>query len=204
MTSITHLVLGLRFIPGWLTIIEEHMGKEIADRCEAYDEALIESHAAAQKFWYEIERPKIKKEMAEWLKEPEMVKAAEEARERRTKQLNETLESAKQKLADVMTHRGGIEKKKELLSDIKRLEGIVKSGITPEKIARAEEYPIERIVTVNRGMAKCVNHDDNTPSMNCKNNFAYCHGCGYHANAIGLYMKVNNTGFKEAVNILAI
>ena len=204
MTSITHLVLGLRFIDGWLVMIEEHFGKEIADRCEAYDEALIESHVAAQKFWYEIERPKVRKEMSDWLKEPEMVKAAEEARERRTKQLNETLDSAKQKLADSMRHLGNEDKKKEMLADIKQLERVMKSGITPEKIARAEEYPIERIITVNRGMAKCVNHEDSNPSMNCKRNFAYCHACGYHATSIGLYMKVNNVGFKEAVNTLSV
>lgn len=76
-------------------------------------------------------------------------------------------------------------------------------GITDEMIERANEFPIEEVVEVDKShYALCVAHDDTNPSMWCKNNFAHCFSCGYTSSVIGVYMKVNNCSFMEAVRKL--
>src|SRR3990167_10063826 len=198
--NISELVLTIRSTHGWLVIVEEIAGKEIADRCERYDDALIEGEALAEEYYYETERQKVKEAMKEW--KSEMKDFATECRERRTEELNSILNESKKKLAEILTHRGDTERKMALLENIKRMESILKNDITPEKIDRAKEYPLDQLVDMKNGMAKCINHDDRFPSMNCRKNFAYCHSCGFHADAIGVYMKLNGCGFIEAVNSL--
>lgn len=76
--------------------------------------------------------------------------------------------------------------------------------ITDEDIARAKEYPIENLVEVNSaGFAKCINHNDEHPSMYCKGNFAYCFSCGYTADPIKLAMDINGWSFIETVRRLS-
>lgn len=200
MVDISETVLYLRHIPGWLVMVEDNYGKEFVDKCEVYDEALIAGMHLAEKFWYEVERKKVRDGIKEWREE--LKDFAEECREWRRAEQIKIIDGAKEKLAELMESRGNIEKKKELLADIVTLEKRFASDITPEDIERAQEYPLENLLTINRGMALCIEHDDHYPSMNCKNNFAYCHTCGFHADPIGVYMKLNNCGFKEAVKSL--
>lgn len=195
-------VLGIRKVPGWITMTEEYFGKAFAERCEAYHEALIEGEKTAERFYYEIEGPKVRQAIKAW--RGEMEPFAKECQERRREELESTVEKARQKLADLMTHRGNIEKKKKLLEGIKKLEKKLETEITEEEIERARDFPINQLLKVGRnGMALCIDHEDKHPSMNCKNNFAYCHSCGYHGDAIGIYMKLNNANFKEAVKTLS-
>lgn len=78
-----------------------------------------------------------------------------------------------------------------------------RSQITREMIDRALEYPIENLVEVNkRGFAHCVAHDDEHPSMYCRNNFAYCFACGHRGDVIDLYMRVHGCNFLQAVKNL--
>ena len=200
MENISILVLGLRHVGGWLTHIEKYLGKETADQCEKYDEALMEGEISARKFYYETETHKVRKSIEEW--KEEMQDFAEECRLRRRKEREETLSKAIEVLSNEMQVRGNIQKKKELLTNVKKMQQSLTTDITPEKIEKAREYPIGRIIKINRNLALCVNHEDHHPSMNCKNNFAFCHSCGYTADAIGLYMKVNQANFQEAVNAL--
>ena len=80
------------------------------------------------------------------------------------------------------------------------LQGKRKEEITPAMIERAREYPLTEILHVDgRSLIKCLEHDEKTPSMSVKNNFAYCFGCGYNADSISVYRKVNGVSFKEAV-----
>lgn len=74
--------------------------------------------------------------------------------------------------------------------------------ITPEMIEQARNYPISELIEVKHGMALCINHTEKTPSMNCKNNFAYCHACGWHGDTISAYMMLNNVSFRDAVRKL--
>ncbi len=79
------------------------------------------------------------------------------------------------------------------------------NGITDEQIERAKQYPIEDLVDVGRGgMARCISgeHDDKTPSMDCRNNFVFCHACGFHADVIAVYQKIHRATFPEAVKAL--
>ena len=83
----------------------------------------------------------------------------------------------------------------------------VKTGegkISDEQIARAKEYPIGELLEVRNGMARCISgtHEDKKPSMNCKNNYAYCHTCNFTSDTIGIYMRLNNCSFIEAVKAL--
>lgn len=77
-----------------------------------------------------------------------------------------------------------------------------KKLITGEMIFAAKSYPIENIISVKHGMALCVNHAESKPSMNCKNNFAYCHSCGWRGDTIDVKMKIDSMNFIEAVKSL--
>jgi hypothetical protein len=78
------------------------------------------------------------------------------------------------------------------------------SSISKEQIERAKQYPIEDLVKVNHnGFALCINHSDRTPSMFCKNGFAYCFVCNFNGDAIDIYRKVYNKSFIEAVQFLS-
>lgn len=84
------------------------------------------------------------------------------------------------------------------------LENRKKADITPEMIERAREYQLENILDVDKnGRALCVVHEDSRPSMDCRGNWAYCYACGYHGDAIDVYMKKLGCGFKEAVTALS-
>jgi hypothetical protein len=74
--------------------------------------------------------------------------------------------------------------------------------ISPGMIERAKEYPIENIVEAHRGMARCIFHEDQNPSMSIKNNFAHCFSCGKTADVIEVYQKLNGATFPEAVRAM--
>lgn len=69
--NISELVLGIRKHRGWLASVYEVFGKTVGDKCEAYHDALTEGELLARKFYYEVETPKVRKEMKEWLAEPD-------------------------------------------------------------------------------------------------------------------------------------
>ena len=77
-----------------------------------------------------------------------------------------------------------------------------KGEITSEMIEQARNYPIRNLIKSSKGLALCVNHGEKNPSMNTKNNFAYCHACGWHGDTIEMYMKINRCNFKDAVKSL--
>jgi len=47
---------------------------------------------------------------------------------------------------------------------------IRKGQITPEQISQARDYPIESLIELKRGKARCPFHNDKTPSLSVKNN----------------------------------
>ncbi len=85
---------------------------------------------------------------------------------------------------------------------IEHWDNIKNNSLNPEMIWRAKEYPIENLIEVKRGMALCINHLERNPSMNCKNNFVYCHSCGFTGDTITVVMKLENLNFVEAVRRL--
>jgi len=76
-----------------------------------------------------------------------------------------------------------------------------KNEVTPEIILRAKEYPIENMIDVKKGVARCISgeHEDKKPSMRVKNNRATCFSCGYKDDAIGVAQKLYGISFHDAV-----
>ena len=75
-------------------------------------------------------------------------------------------------------------------------------GLSPEKIAKACEYPITDLIKTKNGYAVCPFHDDKTPSMDVRKNFYYCYGCGAHGNSIDLVRHLEGLTFPQAVERL--
>ncbi len=126
--------------------------------------------------------------------EPDNKKARRRFLEAKQKQLYEDYEKEKD-----------VKKAKVIEDEIKQYEQI-KEGhrVTELQIQSAKQYPIGNIIKIDRSqIAKCINHTDKNPSMNCKNNFVYCHTCQYSGDAIDVYMKIHNVSFKEAVLTLS-
>lgn len=123
--------------------------------------------------------------------------------------------------------RGWVDEYKlELLTKDRRLmlEKIVKrqergnkpiaGGITEEMIERANEYPIEQLITTRifgssgkwAGCCHCplpTHAGERTPSFYFdKNNRWKCFGCQERGSAIDLYMKINGVKFIQAVKAL--
>ena len=77
------------------------------------------------------------------------------------------------------------------------------SGITPEMIEQAKNFPFEELIKIERGnFAICPFHNDTHPSLYCKNNFYYCFSCGANGDVIDFIMKTEDLTFPEAVRKL--
>lgn len=79
---------------------------------------------------------------------------------------------------------------------------IKKNADLTAKIAAAKAYPITRLIESKQNMARCPFHSDGSPSLNLKNNFYYCHGCGEHGDTIDFVMKTQNKTFAEAIETI--
>lgn len=74
-------------------------------------------------------------------------------------------------------------------------------------ITSAKRVPIESIIKVNGyGFAKCVYHEEGTPSMKVyrKDNRAYSYCCGKASDAIDVYCAVHGCTFKEAIEKMVV
>lgn len=75
--------------------------------------------------------------------------------------------------------------------------------ISPEKIERAREFPIEELVETKNGKAICPFHNDHHPSMDVRKNFYHCYTCQATGDVIDLVMHLENLTFKQAVERLS-
>ena len=87
---------------------------------------------------------------------------------------------------------------------IKHKDKIAKGWVTPEQIAKAENYPFEELVGTKNSKIPCPFHSDKLPSFYIKNNWGYCFGCNWSGNTIKFLMKKEEIGFVEAVKRLQI
>ena len=96
-----------------------------------------------------------------------------------------------------------IEKKKRL-NKILKWQTINKKEVELD-IPSAKMFPIENLIEFNNyGFAKCIWHDEKSPSLHWdkKRNKAHCFaGCG-DFDSIDIYMKINNVAFNVAVKNL--
>lgn len=76
------------------------------------------------------------------------------------------------------------------------------SGVNEDDIRRAKDHPIENLIEVKRGMARCPFHDDKRPSMSVKNNLAHCFSCQRTWDSIAVSMKLEGLDFVTAVRRL--
>ena len=84
----------------------------------------------------------------------------------------------------------------------KPVRKVVKDAAMDERIRHAKAYPLEKLIRHQLFMAKCPFHNDSSPSLNIKNNFYYCHGCGESGDTISFVMKTAGMTFLEAVSHL--
>jgi len=71
---------------------------------------------------------------------------------------------------------------------------------------KAKMYPITSLIKVNKaGFARCVWHDEKTPSMKYypKTNHVYCFGCHRRGDAIDVVQAIRGCSFGEAVDQLS-
>jgi len=71
-------------------------------------------------------------------------------------------------------------------------------------IQLARQYPISQIIDTKNNYAKCIWHDDNSPSMYTKKNFAYCFSCGESGDVIDIAMSAWGIDFVSAVKRLCL
>ena len=79
----------------------------------------------------------------------------------------------------------------------------VKEGrviITGEMVKKAREYPLEKLVEINRQkFTRCFAHNDKKPSAYCKNNFVHCFVCSKSWDTIAILVERDGMSFREAV-----
>ncbi len=79
-----------------------------------------------------------------------------------------------------------------------------RNGITDEMIQQAKQYPMSELLTtpIRGNITNCIAHEDTNPSMNIKNNWAFCYTCKFKGDSISVYMHLNGVDFKTAVKNL--
>lgn len=75
--------------------------------------------------------------------------------------------------------------------------------ISPEKIERAREFPIEELIETRNGKAICPFHNDHHPSMHVTKNLFHCFTCNEGGDSIDFVMKLENLTFRQAVDKLS-
>jgi hypothetical protein len=210
------VIFHLEDLPRWLELIPDTE----REAYEVYHGLLMRAERTAEEFWRRVELPRVKKALQEW----EAVMPEKFRRDARLQYLRskkqEALEAfGRNREAYIQLVREGMDEKSEAAQDIlrdaerlaKRIKGYsaaiasmrASGGISTEMLERAREYPVERLVEANRrGFAKCVNHDEKTPSMYIRKNYAYCFGCGWTGDPIDVYRKQTGANFREAVKYL--
>lgn len=163
--------------------------------------------------YHKVEWPKVLASIQEWVEEfPKEFR--DECRQRYLREEIERTRAAffegckeLSKRTDTLTYRSEmyleyLEKRLYRLGmDVKIVVGKAE-GITPEKIAHARQYPIDRLLKVRHGMAQCPFHRDRHPSMDVRKNFYHCYSCNQTGDVIDLVMKKDNVSFKQAIDYL--
>ncbi len=75
-----------------------------------------------------------------------------------------------------------------------------KITITSQMVVKAREYPLEKLVEINRqGFTRCFVHADKKPSAYCKGNFIHCFVCNKSWDTIAVLMERDGMSFRDAV-----
>jgi len=117
---------------------------------------------------------------------------------------------------------GVVYSKGQLDSDISAIDGVIKrirhmislaggkaSGLSRDAIEAAKEYPFQDLlteygITVRMGRSACLIHGGkNEQSFTTKNNYGYCHSCGWNGDTISFVMEMDKCSFVDAVRKLS-
>jgi len=205
---IEKMVLKVMNNGGWLVDMERKFGAEVALYAENYHSDLLQIFDDNEKYYREIEKPKVLKLIDEFRAEnAEFALACQEARKEELENELVFLESELEKEVIGAESPEDLEtiKKSDDWERASRLERQLHGNIDSSLIERARNYPLENLLEINRaGYAKCVSpdHDDKNPSMYCKNNYAYCFSCGFVGDTIKVLMSKEHITFPEAVRKL--
>ena len=185
----TKIELDRAFVAGWMM--------RVPPRTEYLTDEEYEAAVEIESEYLEKEWPKVKaavRDMANDVPEHERF-------EMRRRYIQDQIHE--KKLRYLETQDPKLEKElKRLLFEAKLFTNDVK-GTDIERIVRARNFPLEKLIKHVRYMAVCPFHKDHSPSLNIKNNFYFCHaGCGT-GDVIDFYMKLNGVSFKEAVENLS-
>jgi len=102
--------------------------------------------------------------------------------------------------------RDSEKRSRRLISDFRESVFPARPGsITDSMIDQARNYPVENLIEVKRGKARCISgtHEDSRPSMSVKNNRVFCFSCGFNEDSIGVHMKLNYLSFLDSVRRLS-
>ena len=79
-----------------------------------------------------------------------------------------------------------------------------KSGISDADIERAKQYPINKIINFNNGVATAWCHADKNPSLTYweDKNLAYCFVCQKAIDPIQAFMELQDMSFTETIKTL--
>lgn len=97
-----------------------------------------------------------------------------------------------------------------LREKIQRVESVLFFANSKNKkegldLQKAKQYPINSLLKINTaGFARCVWHNEKTPSMKYykKNNRVHCFGCHKSGDAIDVVQAIRGCSLKDAVNFL--
>jgi hypothetical protein len=226
-----HIWEKVNHIGGWLRILERYGGfsPEEIEILERIDEEAIAVEKEAEEYYYQVELPRVRKEIEEFKAEIEREYGREWVRERRLEYLERRLKEVKKRIEqNYIDFFDGlkrdipfwlrqavleINRTQELEEERERLEKeiyflkfnseIKKKGISELEIERALNFPFKNLIQANQmEMAICPFHPDKRPSFWIKNNWGYCFGCKWHGNTIKFLMDRNKMSFPEAVKAL--
>lgn len=145
--------------------------------------------------YFDNEQPRVMKSIQEWMLEFPLY----DRREMRRRYLAERI----MELTETYKKTGESEELERLIWEGKAHQGKIE-GVTSAMVERAQNYPIAKLIPHKHFMALCPFHKEKTPSLNLKNNFYFCHGCGATGNAITFTMKTKDMSFRHAVEFLQL
>lgn len=228
LLQLNKIYLGIWWIPGWLSFLETcGFTKEdlfelekIDENAIAYDSDILETKFETTKK-DRINSSEFKKELP-----------LNEIKESRLEFLNQQIEKLSNILNSIWAnHEDSMKQdiprflRKAVLeiNDPNKIERKIKSYtvekfylenpekinsldlVTPEQIAKALEFPFEKLIEVNkRKFAPCPFHKESRSSFYIRNNWGYCFGCQWHGTTIDFLMARDGLFFKQAVRKLCI
>lgn len=113
-------------------------------------------------------------------------------------QLPEAYETKRRLLLERLRSAKTEKEKQERITHYKVFTNKLES-FTDQQIAQARNYPIKDLIGTTKNIINCPFHDDKTASLNVKNNFYHCHGCGVSGDTINFVMKRDGLTFREAI-----